>query len=238
MSKPIYRFLADRKWRSYRRKIVEQRITQMAVIPDVLPVIDLVADVTLAFGRRDIKPGDWVPSTLSETPAKLNVQVFDKGERLVTVAIMDSDVADVEKDGFEYRSHGLWCNVKISPTEGDIDLGMLSPEHQVFSYLPPFAQKGAPYHRISVFIMQQDDGKIIDVAQAKERFAEREGFRLRSLVTKYHLKPVGATMFRCNWDENTAKVMERSGVQGADVEYKVKRIEKLPYKKKKSERFR
>jgi len=238
MSKPIYRFLADRKWRSYPRKIVEQRITQMNVIPDVLPVIDLVADVTLQYGRKDIKPGDWVPSTLSETPAKLNVQVFDKGERLVTVAIMDSDIADVEKDGFEYRSHGLWCNIPISPTSGSINLSNLSTDQQVFSYLPPFAQKGAPYHRISVFILQQDEGKTIDVAEAKQRFAEREGFRLRSLATKYHLKPVGATMFRCNWDEHTKEVMERAGVKGADVEFKIKRIEKLPYKKKKSERFR
>ena len=42
MAKPIYRFLADRKWREYKRKIMVQRITQMNVVPDVVPTCDPV----------------------------------------------------------------------------------------------------------------------------------------------------------------------------------------------------
>ncbi|KAF1986467.1 PEBP-like protein [Aulographum hederae CBS 113979] len=238
LNKPIYRYLADRKWRLYRRKLVLQRITQMSVIPDVLPEIDLVADVTMKFGRRKVHPGDWVPSVTSEEPLQINAQVFDHGERLVTIAVVDPDVPDLAKDSFTSRVHAIYANIPISPTDGDVALGKLEKKKEIMSWLPPFAQKGSPYHRISVFVLQNPDNKPISVETAKKQFSKREGFSLRNFVAKFRLHPVGATMFRCAWDEGTKEVMERNGIEGADVQYKVKRIPKLPYKKPKGERFR
>ena len=40
MNKPIYRHLADLKWRSHSRQILMQRINQMDVVPDILPAVD------------------------------------------------------------------------------------------------------------------------------------------------------------------------------------------------------
>src|SRR2546423_10026882 len=100
MNKPIYRYLADRKWREYRRPVLVQRITQMKIIPDVVANFEPAADVRLAFGSQRIQPGDFVESTLSENPCRLSVQLFDRGEQLVTIAVVDPDVPNVEKDGF------------------------------------------------------------------------------------------------------------------------------------------
>ena len=126
MSRPIYRHLADKKWRARARLITEQRITQMSVIPDVLPSIDLTASVELSYhgtklnssnriiprtarsGQRvAVQPGEYVASIVAEQPPKLDVQVFNKGERLVTIAIVDADVPNLEKDGFDYRCQFL-----------------------------------------------------------------------------------------------------------------------------------
>ena len=52
MNKPIYRHLAHKKWSAMKRKILMQRITQMHVVPDVLPAIDPVLDVDLIYHRR------------------------------------------------------------------------------------------------------------------------------------------------------------------------------------------
>lgn len=238
MNKPIYRFLADRKWREYRRKILVQRITQMKVVPDVLPHVDPTVDVKLSFGRRPVQPGEFVESRVSASPAKLTVQPFEKGEKLVTIAVVDSDVPNLETDGFDYRCHFLAANVPISPTDTIVNLEKLSAESQVLlPWLPPVAQKGSPYHRLSVFVLEQKDQKPLDLAEVGKK-VQRDDFRLRGLETRHQLKPIGAHLFRSQWDEGTAEVMNKAGIEGADIEFRRRRIEPLPYKRRNPASFR
>jgi large subunit ribosomal protein L35 len=227
MSKPIYRYLANEEWRQYRRPLLVQRITQMSVIPDILPHIDPVVDIRLAFGRRTVQPGDFVDSRVSEVLPKLRVQVFDKGERLVSLVVVDPDVPDVESDAFKYRCHFLATNIRISPTETSLPLSKLSSDTQVLlPWLPPFAQKGSPYHRYSIFLLQHSGGNELDVAALRET-VQRDGFNLRSFTDKHLLRPVGVHMFRSIWDTGTAGVMKKAGIEGAEVEFKRKKIEPL-----------
>ncbi|EER38806.1 ribosomal protein YmL35 [Histoplasma capsulatum var. duboisii H88] len=238
MNRPIYRYLADQKWREYRRKIIVQRITQMKVIPDVLPHLDPIVDVKLAFGRRAIPPGEFVDSRVSSMPAKLNVQTFEHGEKLLTVAVVDLDVPDPEHDSFGFRCHFLAINVPISPTESRISLDKLSTDNQViFPWLPPYAQKGSPYHRLSIVILEQKDQAALDLKQVAEK-VQRDDFRLRSLQTRHQLKPIGVHLFRSKWDENTESVMKEFGIPGAEIEFRRKRIEPLPYKRRNPSSFR
>ncbi|PLB44348.1 PEBP-like protein [Aspergillus steynii IBT 23096] len=239
MSKPIYRFLADRKWREYRRKILVQRITQMKVIPDVLPHCDPVADTKLYFGRNAVQPGDFVNSQLSMVAPKLDVQLFEQGEKLVTVAVVDSDIPNVEKDGFDYKMQYLAVNVPISVTSNKVDLGSLSTDSQVvLPWVPPVAQKGSPYHRLSVFIMEQKDSKPLDFAAVKAKETERDNLLLRTLQARYHLKAISAHLFRTQWDETMAAVMKQIGYADADLELRRKRSEALPYKRRNPSTFR
>lgn len=239
MNKPIYRYLADRKWREYRRLILIQRITQMKVIPDVLPNCDPTVDVKLYFGRHSIQPGQFVDSRVSVTPPKLNIQSFERGEKLVTIAVMNPDIPNVETNGFDYRCHFLAVNVPISPTNTRVDLGKLSEESQVLlPWFPPAAQKGSPYHRLSLFVMEQEDSKPLDIAAVKEKGIVRDGLRLRALQSRHRLNPIGAHLFRNQWDEGTAEVMAQFGIEGADVELRRKRVEPLPYKRRNPSTFR
>jgi len=238
MNKPIYRYLADRKWKEYRRRVLVQRIEQMNIIPDVVPHFEPTADVKLAFGSRNVQPGDFVDSTVSETPCRLNVQLFDRGERLVTIAVVDSDVPNVEKNNFDYRCHFLASNISISPTSPSINLAKLSADSQVvLPWLAPFAQKGSPYHRLSILILQQKDNIPVDINIAKLK-AHRDGFVMRSFMTRHLLKPFGVTLFRSKYDEGTAGVMTRAGAEGADLELKRVKVEPLPYKRRNPSSFR
>lgn len=238
MNRPIYRYLADRKWREYKRLVMMQRITQMNVVPDVLPHLDPTAAVDLAFGRRNVQPGEFVDSRVSEIPPKLNIQVFDKGERPVTIMVLDSDVPNVEEDRFDYRCHFLATNIPLSPTITSIPFRHLSAETQiVLPWLPPHAQKGSPYHRLSIFVLQQTEGKTLDI-EAMRRKEQRHGFNIRSFNDRHQMKAIGVHLFRNTWDEGTAGVMTRAGLGGADVELKRKKVEPLPYKKKDGARYR
>ena len=248
MNKPIYRHLAHLQWSSYKRKVLMQRITQMNMIPDVLPTIDPSVSTILRFGRKKVPHGDFVLSTFSERPPNFTIQPYDAGERLVSIAVVNPDVPNVEKDGFEHRCHFLASNVRLSPTETEVDLSTLDPATQVvIPWLPAYAQKGLPYQRMCIFVLQQhapaspsstaDGGLDLEEIRKKEKYTTREGFNLRSFVDTNRLKPVGADLFRTQWDEGTAGVMARAGIVGADVAFKRKRIEPLPYKRLKGERF-
>jgi large subunit ribosomal protein L35 len=231
MNKPIYRYLADKKWRSYPRLIIVQRLTQMSIVPDVLSHFEPTADVQMAFRRRNVQPGEFIDSRVSEVAPRLKVQVFDKGERLVTVAVVDSDVPNVENDSFAPRCHYLAANIPISPTMTSLPLSKATDTQLALPWLPPFAQKGSPYHRLSVFVLQQQPGQTLDAAKLKEK-VQRDGFSLKSFADRHRLQPIGFNIFRSTWDEGTAGVMERAGVEGADVEFRRKRVEALKPKQK------
>jgi large subunit ribosomal protein L35 len=228
MNKPIYRHLAEKKWRGLPYRLLAQRIQQMSVVPDVLPKFEPIVDVQLWFRRDKVEPGELLDSRETEVPPRLKVQAFDAGERLVSVVVMDSDVPNAETDDFERRCHYLAANVPISPDKPSLPLSKVNKETQLaVPWLPAFSQKGAPYHRLTVWVLNQKPGETLDVAKLRELYSGRGGFSLKSYRDKFGLTPVGFNMFRTIWDEGTAGVMERAGMPGADIEFKHKRVYSL-----------
>ncbi|KAF1835596.1 PEBP-like protein [Decorospora gaudefroyi] len=246
MNKPIYRYLADQKWRKYKRLVLDQRITQMSVIPDLLPSLDLTADIDLGFGRKEVAPGDFVDSAISEKMPRLNVQTFTPGEKLVTVVVVDADVPVPEKDSFTYRCHLIASNISISPTQTSIPLQRIAHEDQkavdpaakkiALPWIAPWAHKGAPYHRLAIFVFEQNEGRMLDVVKLGK--TKRSVFNLRSFADSNKLSAITATLFRTKWDDSMAGVMERAGLKNRiNVEFKRKKVEPLPYKRR-TERMR
>ena len=74
MNKPIYRHLAEKKWRGYPFRQITQRISQLNIVPDVLPKFEPTMDVQLHFRRAKIEPGSIVDSRVSELAPRLRVQ--------------------------------------------------------------------------------------------------------------------------------------------------------------------
>lgn len=210
----------------------------MHIVPDVLPHLDPVADISFTFGRRHIQPGEYVDSLISERVPKLTVQVYDKASRLVSIVVMDPDIPNLETDGFDFRCHYFAANIPLNAKDPHLYLSKLSTEdHVILPWMPPHAQKGSLYHRLAIFVCEQQDGKRIDVAASRGKEVA-QGFNFRSFMDRYHAKPIAATIFRNEWDANTRGIMERAGLEGANVELKRKRGEKLPYRKKDGERYR
>jgi large subunit ribosomal protein L35 len=227
MAKPIYRHYAERKWRAYARKLLVQRIRQFHIVPDVLPKLEPELDAELFFRKTKVGPGDVVGSLVSESAPRLRVQAFDRGQRLLTVAVVDPDVPDVANDRFSKRCHFLAANVPVDPTTTSLPLGRIRADDQLaVPWLPAFAQKGAPYHRLAIVLLEQPHPTDkIDAAALRERFAaSRDGFSVKALAQQFALRPVGFTMFRSVWDENTASVMARHGQPGADIELRPARV--------------
>ncbi|KAI1111960.1 phosphatidylethanolamine-binding protein [Nemania sp. NC0429] len=228
MDKPIYRHLAEKKWRGLPWRVINQRIEQLHIVPDALPKFEPAVDVQLYFRRKKVEPGEILDSRVTEVSPRLKVQVFNAGERLVSVAVVDLDVPNAETDSFERRCHYLAANVPISPNQPSLPLGKVNKETQLaVPWLPAFSQMGAPYHRLVVFVLEQKDGATLDVAKLRELYSGRDGFSVKSFQDKFSAKTVGVNIFRTVWDEGTAGVMERAGVPGADIQFKHKRVYSL-----------
>ena len=86
--------------------------------------------------------------------------------------------------------------------------------------------------RLSLFVMEQKDSQPLDFAAVKARETERHEMHLRTLQSRYHLKAVGAHLFRTQWDSSMAEVMKMAGFPEADMELRRKRVEPLPYKRR------
>ncbi|KAG6227575.1 hypothetical protein E4U26_001616 [Claviceps purpurea] len=228
MNKPIYRALAEKKWRSYDERLITQRITQFNIVPDLLPKFEPTADVQLFFRKSKIEPGAILDCLTTEKAPRLRVQVFDKGQRLVTVVVLDPDVPQPETNTFTKRCHYLAANIPLSPTDPSLALMNIVADNQLaVPWLPAFAQKGSPYHRMSIFVLEQKPGEELDVSKLKELYSSRDNFSLKSMRDKFGLKPFGFNMFRSVWDENMAAVMERHNLAGADVELRPTRVRSL-----------
>ena len=238
MNKPIYRYLAERKWRSYKRLLTMQRISQFNIVPDILPSLEPTAAVGIGFGRKKEALGEIVPSKISKSPGKLFIQVYNKGDRLVTLALIDPDVPNFDTDGFEYRCHFLATNVPVSPNVKTISLNKLSEDSQlIFPWLPPYAHKGSPYHRLAFFVLEQEEAKTIDIVTARKNY-QRENFKLRRFIDMYPSMPVGVDIFRTKWDIDTDEIMMNLGIEDVGLELRKKHYAPLPYKRKSGDRFR
>lgn len=217
-------------------KILVQRVEQFSIVPDVLPRFDPKMDVQLAWHRLRVKPGEIVDSLVSETPPNLRVQVFDSEERLVSIVVMDSDVPNPEDDSFGRRLHFMAANIPLNCLTKNISLNLIKSKHSdkiAAPWLPPFSQEGAPYHRLSVWILEQKDNEPLDVEKLRELYAtRRDGFRLLDFRGTSGAKPFGFNMFRSVWDANTAAVMARHGIPGAETVFRRQRIRSLKPPKK------
>ena len=240
MNRPIYRHLALRKWHEYKRKLIMQRISQFHLVPDILSHLNPTADVSLGFGRRNVPPGEIVDSRVTEHPPRLKIQAFDKGERLVSIAVVDPDVPDIKRDSFGSRCHYLAVNIPVAPDRTSVPLHMIKEDQNVvLPWLPPFSQKGAPYHRLPIFVLQHEEGQVLNIEELKNgKLGSREGWNLQTLVANYKLHPIGVTLFRTIWDEGADEVAQRAGYADVGTEFIRRKPEKGVYKKKDGARYR
>ncbi|TNY24433.1 phosphatidylethanolamine-binding protein [Rhodotorula diobovata] len=200
-SKPVYRHLAERAWRKDGDlAILMQRVTQMHVTPDLLPEIKPAADVRLAVGGSTIEPGVFTKPADTREAFDVSVQVYHSEERLYTLLVIDPDVPDEFNQTFTTFAHLLIPNVPLSATSSS-PLA-LSSLPSTLSYVPPHPQKGTPYHRYTVLLLEQPSQLNLSAEQAPAR----EGFSVRDFVKEHGLACRGVSFFRQVWDKDVSGI--------------------------------
>ncbi|GAA6028740.1 hypothetical protein JCM8097_007371 [Rhodosporidiobolus ruineniae] len=201
LSKPVYRHLAERAWRKEGDlAILMQRVTQMNVVPDLLPSVSPQADVRIQVGGSVVEPGSFVQPAQTREGIEVSAQVFHPEERLYTVLVIDPDVPDEINQSFTTFAHLLTPNIPLSSASSAIQLSSLP---STLSYVPPHPQKGTPYHRYTVLLLEQPSQLSLDADSLP-----REGFSAREFVEKHGLEARGVSFFRQVWDKDVSKIYE------------------------------
>src|ERR1700721_1393341 len=113
-------------------------------------------------------------------------------------------------------------DIKASPLETIIEP---SNGITVIDYLPPHPFRGMAYHRYPLFVFQQPPDTWLEsrpwlsprhdrpnLSKYAWENINRDTFSLRAWANQMGMKPVGAHLLRCEWDEHVPEILSRLGI--------------------------
>ncbi|TDL17302.1 PEBP-like protein [Rickenella mellea] len=220
MSKPIYRHLAEQRWRNDGPlDLVMERIYQMNVVPDILPSMHPSFDLRITFPEpppknvilrtrvrrryKRVEPGVFLLAEQTRRPPLLYTSVFHPEIRYYTMFMIDPDVPNPEDNSFTSFLHWLQPNIPLSATSSS----PLLP-HPHTRYIAPHPQRGSPYHRYTIlFLPNPVPTEKVTIPAISD--AERLGFNLREFCAThgFNSSEGGAIhMWREVWDETVSQI--------------------------------
>ncbi|CAK5279833.1 unnamed protein product [Mycena citricolor] len=175
MTIPSHRHLLEQRWRSEGDlDLLMERVHQMNVIPDALPVMHPTVDLHLTaplmqehFDKlmrrnrgpsglprrmntfKDVIPGNYLVPKQTREPPKMYANVFHTDVRLYTMLMVDLDVPDPENQTYTTFLHWMKPNIPLSATHA----GRIPFLNTHTQYVPPHPQKGTPYHRYVTLLL-------------------------------------------------------------------------------------
>ncbi|KZT32151.1 PEBP-like protein [Sistotremastrum suecicum HHB10207 ss-3] len=229
LSKPVYRHLAEKKWREDGAlDLVMERVYQMSVVPDLLPAIHPTIDLRVLFDeppprstflrsrvkRRKlaVEAGSFLLPEQTRQPPVLYTTVFHPEERFYTLLMLDPDYPDEETQSYKTLLHWIHPNIPLSSTFTD---PLPIPPRPQTNYIPPHPQRGTPYHRYTILLLQNPGGAKLDL-NPQEYLNHREGFDTRAFVDKWGFSldkggPGGGVfMWREVWSEVVSDIYQNT----------------------------
>ncbi|KAF7731638.1 hypothetical protein EC973_008807 [Apophysomyces ossiformis] len=204
MSRPVYRYLSQKRFEKAPRSQLLERVTQMNVIPDlVAPGFEPKVQVNIRFGEKEnapVEPGVFVKPEESINVPQINITNFHTDTRLYTLMLVDPDSPDAENKTYQQHCHWLITNVPLSATQPDVTGGDV-----VLDYVPPHPEKGTKYHRYTLVAYEQpNQGQ--DKVEIK--LEKRDAFDTKALAQAHGLNISGVSFFREEWDATVSKIYQ------------------------------
>ncbi|KAJ6569513.1 phosphatidylethanolamine-binding protein [Mycena capillaripes] len=173
MGIPSHRHLVEQRWRKDGDlDLLMERLHQMHVIPDALPVLHPSLDLHVTARLmpehfeslmkrnrsqrrvntfKEVVPGNYLTPRQTRVPPKLYANVFHTDVRLYTMLLVDLDVPDEANQTYTTFLHWLKPNIPLSATH----TGRIPLLNTHTRYIPPHPQRGTPYHRYALLLLPQ-----------------------------------------------------------------------------------
>lgn len=224
----VYRHLGLKHWESYGQMLLMQRLESLGVIPDTMATLAPKAEVNLRFPfstgvNKWIEPGEVLSSIVTSMVPTIKIQEYehniDFSKQRYTVLIVNPDEPDLINDSFKTTLAFCLSNLKIDYNDNVVDPRKYDDSQVIASYVPPVPEKNAGKQRFAVWVFRQN-GELSVPAMSP---ADRDYFDIRSFAAEHKLEPVGAHVWRSEWDSNVAAVREKYGLPEGRVFTRVRR---------------
>lgn len=224
---PVYRALGLKHWESRDQMLLMQRLETLHAIPDTLPTLVPRANVMVKFPystgvNKWVEPGEFLSSNATQLEPVFKIQEYDTVDvekQRYTVLIVNPDEPDLATDSFKTTlCYGLQ-NLKLGYNDNVIDARKFNSDDNVLiDYLPPVPEKNAGKQRFVVWVFRQPHATLKDISTIS-----RDPFNIRQFVKLNELDPIGAHIWRSEWDTNVANVREKYDLPQGRVFSKVRR---------------
>ncbi|WWC72248.1 uncharacterized protein I206_106210 [Kwoniella pini CBS 10737] len=244
MSKTIYRWLAEQKWRKEGGlDLLMQRLLQMKIVPDVLPSLPPTFPLSLQSknGNSTIEPGSvQLSSNFSSSPSIYSQLYYHPSEStnstpnpeaLHTLLMIDPDSPSHETHSFQQRIHYLKTDIPLSVISGEVNLTDSTIGKEILKWESPAPEQGTPNHRYIFLLFRQQ-------SPSSPSITKRDNFELRDYLAENDLvidDLVGVNMFRSKWSLeenehiNNVYISQRGIESGAPVYGKIPKEVKYGY---------
>lgn len=225
---PVYRQLAKTHWKSYDLMLLMQRLETLHAIPDTLPTLNPRAHVMLKFPlstgvNKWIEPGEMLSSNVTVFQPTIKLQEFDTvdlSKQKYTILIVNPDEPDLENDSFKTTLCFALKDIQINDyNDNVIDQRKFTNDQIMIDYMPPVPEKNAGKQRFIVWVFRQPEGESLSDTST----VIRDGFDIRKFVALNKLDPIGAHLWRSEWDMNVANIREKYSLPVGRVFSRVRR---------------
>lgn len=214
---PVYRLLGKQHWESYGQMLLMQRLESLSVIPDTLPTLVPRTEVNIRFPystgvNKWIEPGEILSSNVTSLPPVFKIQEFDLVDPTTqyTILVVNPDEPDIVNDTYKTTlCYGLG-NIKVSYNDNVVDSRKFDKSNRIVDYLPPVPEKNAGLQRFVVWVFRQR--RPLEVKEYP-----RNNFDIRFFAKSQQLIPVGAHVWRSEWDSHVAQVRTKYGLPDGRV---------------------
>lgn len=212
---PVYRYLGKEHWESSAQMLLMQRLETLKVIPDTLPTLVPRTEVNLRFPfstgvNKWVEPGELLSSNSTMFPPVFKIQEYellDPKKQLYTVLVVNPDEPDLENDSYRTTLNYGLSNLQISYNDNVVDPRKYNESNVIADYLPPVPEKNVGKQRFAVWVFRQRDRLQTDPAAL-----DRHNFDIRQFAANHQLLPVGAHVWRSEWDSNVENVRQKYGL--------------------------
>ncbi|KAG2218715.1 hypothetical protein INT45_002423 [Circinella minor] len=229
MERPVYRYLRQKQFEKTPRKQLLQRVSQMNVTPDLLPlglVPTVEVNIQLKGQEGPVEPGVFTkPEQVYKEKEKLvggginySIEEHYNGKmENTTIEVPKVDVTNFHTDKRLYtllfvdpdspdvanKTYQQHCHWLITNVPLSATESTVVGGDTVLDYVPPHPQKGTKYHRYTLIAYEQPNNgsEKVDIKVDK-----REGFDAKSIAAQHNLQPRGVSFFRQVWDETVTSI--------------------------------
>lgn len=221
-NQPVYRHLGKKHWESYSQMLVMQRLETLAVIPDTLPTLVPRVEVNVKFPystgvNKWIEPGEVLSSNSTSFPPVFKIQEYElvnTKDQYYTILVVNPDEPDLAKNSYKTTLNFGLINIKLDYNDNIVDPRKYNESNIIADYVPPVPEKNAGKQRYSVWVFRQTPKTILTVDKDS---LKRNNFNIKDFCKQNSLTPVGAHVWRSEWDSNVDATREKYGLPAGRV---------------------